>query len=130
MQHTHQTPGFFVAGGNDSQYLGGPLLNQSPEALVAFVHFVAEGGRLGLHVGGTVTIMTPKGPQSVPVEGIFYDYATDGGKMVMERTFYRQLWNDDRVTVFALYLAPGVDSEQVRQSVKDSLRKIGADGDR
>ena len=77
--------------------------------------------RLGLHVGGTVTIMTPRGPQSVPVEGIFYDYATDGGKMVMERTFYRQFWDDDRVTVFALYLAPDADSEQVRQSVVRGL---------
>jgi putative ABC transport system permease protein len=77
--------------------------------------------RLGLHVGGTVTIMTPKGPQSVPIEGIFYDYATDGGKMVMDRTFYRQFWDDDRVTVFALYLAPDADSEQVRQSVVRGL---------
>jgi putative ABC transport system permease protein len=77
--------------------------------------------RLGLHVGGTVTIMTPKGPQSVPVEGIFYDYATDGGKIVMDRTFYRQFWDDDRVTVFALYLAPGADTEQVRQSVVRGL---------
>jgi putative ABC transport system permease protein len=77
--------------------------------------------RFGLRVGGTVTIMTPKGPQAVPVEGIFYDYATDGGKMVMERTFYRQLWDDDRVTVFALYLAPGANSEQVRQSVVRGL---------
>ncbi len=79
--------------------------------------------RLNLRVGGTVMIVTPNGPKALPVEGIFYDYATDGGKMVMERTFYRQLWNDDRVTVFALYLAPGVDSEQVRQSVVRGLTR-------
>ncbi|HLZ34526.1 MAG TPA: FtsX-like permease family protein [Nitrospira sp.] len=77
--------------------------------------------RLDLHAGGSVTITTPKGQKSVPVEGIFYDYATDGGKMVMERRFYRQLWDDDRVTVFALYLAPGADSEQVRQAVSRKL---------
>ena len=73
--------------------------------------------RLSLRVGGTVNIMTPKGEQTFPVEGIFYDYATDGGKMLMDRTFYRRLWDDDRVTVFALYLIPGADSEQVRQSI-------------
>ncbi|WP_455388588.1 ABC transporter permease, partial [Petrachloros mirabilis] len=73
--------------------------------------------RLGLRVGGMVTIMTPRGLKTVPVEGIFYDYATDGGKMVMDRTFYRRLWHDDRVTVFALYLIPWADSEQVRQSI-------------
>ena len=73
--------------------------------------------RLDLHTGGSVTITTPKGPQTVPVEGIFYDYATDGGKMVMERSFYHRFWDDDRVTVFALYLEPGADSEPVRQAV-------------
>ncbi|MEK7237175.1 MAG: FtsX-like permease family protein, partial [Nitrospirota bacterium] len=39
--------------------------------------------RLGLREGDKVSITTPAGPTAVPVEGIFYDYATDGGKMVM-----------------------------------------------
>jgi putative ABC transport system permease protein len=73
--------------------------------------------RLDLHTGGSVTIMTPQGPRTVPIEGIFYDYATDGGKMVMERMFYHRFWDDDRVTVFAVYLEPGAGSEQVRQAV-------------
>jgi putative ABC transport system permease protein len=73
--------------------------------------------RLDLHTGGSVTITTPKGPQTVPVEGIFYDYATDGGKMVMERSFYHSFWDDDRVTVFAIYLEPDADSEPVRQAM-------------
>lgn len=73
--------------------------------------------RLDLHTGGSVTITTPKGPRTVPIEGIFYDYATDGGKMVMERMFYHRFWDDDRVTVFAVYLEPGAGSEQVRQAV-------------
>ncbi|HEU4684447.1 MAG TPA: FtsX-like permease family protein, partial [Nitrospira sp.] len=81
--------------------------------------------RLGLAVGSTVTIATPKGHHAARVEGVFYDYATDGGKMVMDRRHYREVWNDDLVTVFALYLAPGADSEAVRRSVLRSL----ADGE-
>jgi len=77
--------------------------------------------RLDLHTGGSVTITTPQGPRTVPIEGIFYDYATDGGKMVMERMFYHRFWDDDRVTVFAVYLEPGAGSEQVRQAV---IRKM------
>ena len=79
--------------------------------------------RLGLQQGGTVTITTPAGPKTVVVEGVFYDYATDGGKVVMERTLYRRLWNDDRVTVFALYLSPGVDEAQVRRLIGQSLAR-------
>ena len=77
--------------------------------------------RLGLRTGGLVTIITPKGPETVPVEGIFYDYATDGGKMVMERSFYHRFWDDDRITVFALYLETDADSESVRRAVSRRL---------
>jgi len=77
--------------------------------------------RLNLHAGGSVTITTPKGPKTIPVEGVFYDYATDGGKLVMERSHYLKLWNDNRVTVFALYLENGADSGQVKQAVARRL---------
>jgi putative ABC transport system permease protein len=53
----------------------------------------------------------------VSVEGIFYDYATDGGKMVMDRARYEREWHDERVTVFPIYLDPVADVERVRQSI-------------
>ena len=73
--------------------------------------------RLRLREGSTISITTPAGPVAVSVEGIFYDYATDGGKMVMDRTWYQQEWHDDRVSVFSIYLAAGADVDQVRQSI-------------
>ncbi|MEO6308769.1 MAG: FtsX-like permease family protein [Nitrospiraceae bacterium] len=82
--------------------------------------------RLGLREGDKVSITTPAGPAAVPVEGIFYDYATDGGKMVMDRTWYQQQWHDDRVTVFSVYLAAGADAERVRQSIVTHV--AGMDG--
>jgi putative ABC transport system permease protein len=82
--------------------------------------------RLRLREGDKVLITTPEGPAAVPVEGIFYDYATDGGKMVMDRTWYQQQWPDDRVTVFSIYLATGADVEQVRQSIVTHV--TGLDG--
>jgi putative ABC transport system permease protein len=82
--------------------------------------------RLRLREGDTVTITTPAGPVAVSVEGIFYDYATDGGKMVMDRTWYQRQWHDDRVTVFSVYLAVGADVDQVRRSIV--TRVAGLDG--
>jgi putative ABC transport system permease protein len=79
--------------------------------------------RLGLAQGGTVTIMTPQGPHRMPIQGVFYDYATDGGKLVMERALYRRLWSDDRITVFALYLTPGADESQVKRLVGEALNR-------
>ena len=82
--------------------------------------------RLRLHEGDKVSITTPAGPAAVSVEGIFYDYATDGGKMVMDRTWYQRQWHDDRVTVYSVYLAAGADVEQVRQSIVTHV--AGLDG--
>ena len=82
--------------------------------------------RLRLREGSKISITTPAGPVAVPVEGVFYDYATDGGKMVMDRTWYQRQWYDDRVTVFSIYLAAGADAEQVRQSIV--IHVAGLDG--
>ena len=82
--------------------------------------------RLRLREGDVVSITTPAGPTAVPVEGIFYDYSTDGGKMVMDRTWYQQQWHDDRVTVLSVYLAAGADADQVRRSIVTHV--AGLDG--
>jgi len=79
------------------------------------------GNRLTLQPGSLVTITTPKGPHTVPVEGVFYDYATDGGKMVMERSVYRRFWDDDRVTVFAIYVSRDADEERVAHSITEGF---------
>lgn len=82
--------------------------------------------RLRLHEGSKVSITTPAGPVAVSVEGIFYDYATDGGKMVIDRTRYQREWHDDRMSVFPIYLAAGADAEQVRQAIVTHV--TGLDG--
>jgi putative ABC transport system permease protein len=82
--------------------------------------------RLRLYDGDKVSITTPAGPTAASVEGIFYDYATDGGKIVMDRTWYQRQWHDDRVTVFSIYLAAGADAEHVRQSIMTHV--AGLDG--
>ena len=71
--------------------------------------------------------MTPSGEREFPIEGVFYDYATDGGKIVMDRGLYRQLWQDDTTTVLAVYVAKGVDREAVRRQIKVRIREVAPD---
>lgn len=82
-------------------------------------------GRLGLGEGGHLTLMTPSGKRSFPVIGVFYDYATDGGKLVMDRSLYRSIWDDDTTTVIAAYLASGADAALVRERLADSMGQVG-----
>ena len=78
-------------------------------------------GRLGLEVGDQVELATPKGRISFPVLGKFYDYATDGGKVVMDNTVYRQFWNDPLATVLAVYIDPQAGLGEVRRRIEEVL---------
>ncbi len=84
--------------------------------------------RLHLREGDSVNVLTPEGTRAFPIVAVFYDYATDGGKLVMDRTLYQRLWHDDLVTVFPIYLDAGADVDAVRQAVAKQLNAVNADG--
>ncbi|MBA3752591.1 MAG: ABC transporter permease [Nitrospira sp.] len=71
--------------------------------------------------GSLLSVMTPSGEQSVTVLGVFFDYATDGGKLVIDRSLYQRWWNDDGVTLFPVYAASDADLEQVRLAILRTL---------
>jgi putative ABC transport system permease protein len=78
--------------------------------------------RLNVKTGQVLELPTPFGTHTFPVLDIFYDYATDGGKIVMDRATYRRWWPaDDAITVFPIYLSPGSDSALVRKAL---LRRL------
>ena len=76
-----------------------------------------------LHVtrGSRLSVMTPSGEKSVTILGVFFDYATDGGKLVIDRSLYQRWWNDDGVTLFPIYAASGTDLEHVRLAILETL---------
>lgn len=74
--------------------------------------------------GDRVTLPAATGPVALRVEGVFYDYSTDAGAVLMDRALYARLWNDDRTESLALYLAPGADRDAVRDTL---LRRAGPD---
>ena len=78
-----------------------------------------------MKVAQTVTLMTPSGARDFPVMGIFYDYATDGGKVVMDRALYEQWWDDPTTDVIPLYFAPGFPAQEVREHIQQALSPHG-----
>ncbi|HMW86005.1 MAG TPA: ABC transporter permease [Nitrospira sp.] len=76
---------------------------------------------LALGKGDRLSIVTPKGEQSLEVLGVFYDYATDGGKIVIDRSLYQQWWPDDGVTVFPVYVESGADMGKARMAILGTL---------
>ena len=77
--------------------------------------------RLGVEEGSTLEMMTPSGPMRFPIVAVFYDYSTDGGKLLMDRALYQSLWHDDLVTVFPVYLSAGSNIDRVRERITAQL---------
>ena len=67
--------------------------------------------------GGTLLLPTPAGAVPVPVEGVFYDYSSDAGAVLLDRALYARLWRDERTESLALYLEPGTDADRVRTAL-------------
>jgi putative ABC transport system permease protein len=65
--------------------------------------------RHGLTVGDTVRLQTDRGRHSFPVEGIYYDYGSDLGVVMMSRGTYTRFYDDRGVSGLAFYAAEGND---------------------
>jgi putative ABC transport system permease protein len=66
-------------------------------------------------VGDRLLLDTPTGRREVRVYGVFYDYSTDAGAILMDRSLYAAWWQDPTVNSIALYLRPGARAEAVRE---------------
>jgi putative ABC transport system permease protein len=84
--------------------------------------------RLGVEEGSTLEVMTPSGTRQFPIVAVFYDYSTDGGKLLMDRALYQSLWHDDLVTVFPVYLSPGSSIDRVRERIIAQLSGAAGGG--
>jgi putative ABC transport system permease protein len=81
--------------------------------------------RLNLPLNGSeIELMTDQGLRSFPVVGIFYDYASTQGNVIMDLAVYRQYWNDDRIAAAALTLEPGTDLDTTVMDLRSSLNSI------
>ncbi len=78
--------------------------------------------RIKVSTDDQLSLKTPNGIESFPVKGVFYDYATDGGKVVMDEGLFKQKWGEQNATVFAVYLKKGQDISMVRQEIEDTLK--------
>ncbi|MFM8331275.1 MAG: ABC transporter permease [Candidatus Methylumidiphilus sp.] len=78
----------------------------------------------GLRVGDRIELAADRGPTALPVAGIFFDYRSDQGLIVMHRHLYEKLWQDRLHTSVGLYLAPGADLPAVRAAVERLLADI------
>ena len=75
--------------------------------------------RHGLRAGAAVRLRTDQGEQDFRVAGVFYDYGSSAGVVVMSRRTYDGAWNDRKISGLALEAAPGVDVSALVAAVRE-----------
>jgi putative ABC transport system permease protein len=58
------------------------------------------------------------------VVGIYYDYASPQGTVLMALDVYRKYWRDSSITSIALRLHPGADPDEVSIQLRDQLSSV------
>jgi putative ABC transport system permease protein len=71
--------------------------------------------------GGALTLDTDRGPRTFPVAGVFYDYATEQGLVLISRDVYERFWDDRAVSSLGVYVAPGHRVEDVARVLRTAL---------
>jgi putative ABC transport system permease protein len=82
--------------------------------------------RRRLGVGSHLRLVTGRGEQAFPVAGVYYDYGSSEGVVMMSRFTYDRLWDDRAVSSLGVYAAPGVDVDALIESLR---RVTGPDYD-
>jgi putative ABC transport system permease protein len=60
-------------------------------------------------VGARLRLRTDRGERELPVAGVFADYGSDQGVVMVSRRTYEALWDDRGITSLGIMAAPGTD---------------------
>jgi putative ABC transport system permease protein len=80
--------------------------------------------RLNMAEGDYLQLPTPKGLQNIKIAGVFYDYRTEGGMVIMDRSTYMKYWPEERrYSSVGIYLEPGFSLAEARNLIRGRLQK-------
>ncbi len=75
--------------------------------------------KFGKGTNDTIELATPAGLIAVKVLGVYIDYSSDIGSVLIDRALYKKFWRDELVDAFDLWLEPGADQSAVIQKIKE-----------
>ncbi|MGF1546652.1 MAG: FtsX-like permease family protein [Thiotrichales bacterium] len=84
---------------------------------------LANHRRLG--VGDGLELLTDRGWQVFEIAGVFRDYGSTDGMVVLRRALYEAFWDDPEISTVGIYLAPDADAASTRAAVVERLRPVG-----
>jgi putative ABC transport system permease protein len=77
--------------------------------------------RTDLELGSSLGLDTAQGRRSLEVVGIFYDYSTDRGYVLMDLERYRELWNDQGITGASAFLHDPAELDRIADQIRSEI---------
>ncbi len=74
--------------------------------------------RRQLSIGDDLSLPTAEGDRAFLILGVFRDYITDGGSVLMPLDLYRRFWNDRGISGVGVYFHDSVDRAPARAAIR------------
>lgn len=76
-----------------------------------------------LEIGSLLWLRTNRGEQDFQVAGVYFDYSSSQGVVLMSQNAYRRFWDDQGISSVSIHAAPGQDVD----SLIDQLYLVSGD---
>jgi putative ABC transport system permease protein len=83
--------------------------------------------RFHLGMGDSITLDTPSGPHTFRIAGVYLDYTSDGGVILVDWPVFQKYWHDRSINGLGLYLdkTSGVTPAQLQARLRPLLAPYG-----
>lgn len=75
--------------------------------------------RYEIAIGDSLVLPTLSGERSFEVAGVYYDYSSDQGVVLMPMDTFRKYWSDDTISSASLYLKPEIEIDKVIETINE-----------
>jgi len=106
--------GYRLAAGNPES-VWGEFANGALLISESFAH------KHKLGVSDRLELTTGSGVRPFPIAGIYFDYGSDRGTLLMARTVYERFWSERAVSALGLYLREGIAVADVIDDLHQNL---------
>jgi putative ABC transport system permease protein len=83
--------------------------------------------RFHLGVGDSITLNTPSGPHTFRIAGVYLDYTTEGGVLLVDWPVFQKYWHDRSINGIGLYIdkGAGITPAQLQARLRPLLAPYG-----
>ena len=82
--------------------------------------------RQQLVVDDELTLLSPNGPLQLRIAGIYHDYSSEHGRILIDRRIYQRYWQDTSVSSMAIFADDSADLTSLGERIKQAATSIQA----